>query len=186
MAEMVRFTAHAAHWLGDAAHHIEHDVLEALHHTEHAREAAVLALGRKKPQPKTAVGKQLAVPVPKQNGFALLVQPLKWSRSARTLLAGAGSAAVSKTATSPLEVLRIKMMTGGKSLKLVDVVRDTWRAGGAQAFFKGNFVNVARTIPTKSIQFASFDVRFPPLSHHHSPPPALTTCDCASRRSRLR
>jgi hypothetical protein len=185
MAEMVRFTAHAAHWLGDTAHHIEHDVLEALHHAEHAREAAVLALGRRQPQPKTAVGKQLTVPAPKQNGFALLVQPLKWSRSARTLLAGAGSAAVSKTATSPLEVLRIKMMTGGKSLKLVDVVRDTWRDGGAQAFFKGNFINVARTIPTKSIQFASFDVRLPALSFaYHSP--ALTTCDCASRLSRLR
>jgi hypothetical protein len=42
-------------------------------------------------------------------------------------------------------------------LRLGDIVRTTWASGGAAAFFKGNAVNVARTIPTKAIQFAAFD-----------------------------
>jgi hypothetical protein len=84
------------------------------------------------------------------------LNPLHWSRSARTLLAGAGSAAVSKTATAPLEVVRVKLMAGGgKSLGAV--VAETWASGGASAFFRGNAVNVLRTIPTKSIQYGSFD-----------------------------
>ncbi len=88
---------------------------------------------------------------------------MRWSRSARVLLAGAGSGAVSKTCTAPIETLRIKMMTGatsaaGARLSLGEVVRNTWAAGGPAAFFKGNAVNVARTVPSKSIQFAAFDV----------------------------
>ena len=145
VADMARLTESAAHWLGGAAHHIEHDVVEALHHLDMARHEAATALALRQQagrqaggRGKAAAGKgvvgqqQLAVPstLAQPNGFALLFQPLKWSRSARTLLAGAGSAAVSKTATSPLEVLRIKMMTGGKGQQLGKVVQETWKGEG--------------------------------------------------------
>lgn len=47
--------------------------------------------------------------------------------------------------------------TAGSSSSLGQVVSQMLTNGGPAAFFKGNGVNVARTIPSKSIQFAAFD-----------------------------
>ena len=104
------------------------------------------------------------------------LNPLHWSRSARTLLAGAGSAAVSKTATAPLEVVRVRLMAGGGK-HLGAVVAETWASGGASAFFRGNAVNVLRTIPTKSIQYGSFDAIKLALTFKN----AKARLNCASR-----
>jgi solute carrier family 25 phosphate transporter 23/24/25/41 len=48
------------------------------------------------------------------------------------------------------------MMAGGHT-KLSNVISATWAQNGVKGFFRGNLVNVVRTIPTKSIQFAAFD-----------------------------
>lgn len=87
-----------------------------------------------------------------------------WPRATRLLIAGAVAGGVSKTATAPIELVRMKVMVGakaagagGKAMSVGEVIATTWQAGGWTAFFKGNAVNVARTIPSKSIQFAAFD-----------------------------
>ena len=84
-----------------------------------------------------------------------------WPRSTRLLIAGAVGGGVSKTATAPIELVRMKVMVGakagGKAMSVSQVIKTTFQAGGWTAFFKGNGVNVARTIPSKSIQFAAFD-----------------------------
>jgi len=60
----------------------------------------------------------------------------------RALVAGA----VSKTATAPLEKIRLSMMTAGSKSSILDTVMRTWRSGGVLAFFNGNAAG-ARRIP---------------------------------------
>lgn len=111
------------------------------------------------------------------SGFSLLLEPRRcvthlcwavtkrdtqkrafsWSRASRTLLAGAVSGAASKTATAPIETVRIKLsafcqpgereqlvssprlthaLAVANGGQLVDVVRKTFDAGGVAAFWK--------------------------------------------------
>lgn len=116
---------------GHSSHHVEHDVHEAHGALEISRAAVAAAAaaraaaaaarpvatrrgrGRAQQQPPPAVvhglepatakGMQLAGLPAKPTGLALLAHPLRWSRSTRTLLAGAVSGCVSKTATAPIE-----------------------------------------------------------------------------------
>jgi hypothetical protein len=65
------------------------------------------------------------------------------------------TAGVSKTATSPLEVVRMKLMVGAKGLRVADVAKATWAQGGVRGFFAGNMADVIRTAPQKSVQLAA-------------------------------
>lgn len=73
------------------------------------------------------------------------------------LVAAAWAGAVSKTATAPLETVRMQMMTGTKG-SLREVVKTTWVNGGLLGFFSGNEADVLRTMPSKAIELASFDL----------------------------
>ncbi len=66
----------------------------------------------------------------------------KWKRSPLALVTGA----VSKTATAPLEKIRLSMMTAGSKSSILDTVMRTWRSGGVLAFFNGNAAG-ARCFP---------------------------------------
>jgi hypothetical protein len=150
---------HEAHSALDAAR-------AAVAHAAVAAATAAKGRGKGKPPvgtaPTTAKSVALASRPPRPVGAALLAAPRRWPRAVRLLLAGAAGGAVSKTATAPIELIRLQVMVGAKApgaapLRIGDVVRNTWAHGGAKAFFKGNGVNVMRTVPTKAIQFASFD-----------------------------
>lgn len=86
-----------------------------------------------------------------------------WPRAVRMLIAGGISGSTAKTATAPLELVRVNLMVGAKAAGAVhratlgEVVSTTFKSGGVGAFWKGNGVNVMRTIPSKGIQFAAFD-----------------------------
>ena len=134
----------------------------------HAAAAAAAKTRRAKPPatgaaPKTPQSAQLAARPPKPKGVALLAAPTRWPRAVRLLIAGAVSGGVSKTATAPIELVRMKVMVGAKAAaggaapSVGEVIRATYASGGPAAFFKGNAVNVMRTVPTKAIQFASYD-----------------------------
>lgn len=75
----------------------------------------------------------------------------------RHLLAGAVSGGVAKTATSPLEVVRMRLMVSKGSATVASVVAQTWAAAGPAGFWAGNGADVLRTAPQKSVQLASFD-----------------------------
>ena len=59
-------------------------------------------------------------------------------RRSRALLSALCAGAVSKTATAPLEKIRLSMMTSGSKSSILDTVVRTWRSGGLLAFFNGN------------------------------------------------
>ena len=50
----------------------------------------------------------------------------------------------------------MKLMVG-QGQGFAEVVAATWKKGGAIAFFNGNFADVIRTAPQKSVQLAAFD-----------------------------
>jgi hypothetical protein len=118
--------------------------------------AAAAAAGKAKPR-----GSAKVAAAPPAKGGLSLAGVQAWPRSTRLLIAGAVGGGVSKTATAPIELVRMKVMVGakagGKAMSVSQVIKTTFQAGGWTAFFKGNGVNVARTIPSKSIQFAAFD-----------------------------
>ena len=49
------------------------------------------------------------------------------------------------------------LQVGGGSASVTQIITDTYRTGGAGAFFRGNLINVLRTVPSKSIQVIRFD-----------------------------
>ncbi|KAL4919548.1 mitochondrial carrier domain-containing protein [Aspergillus aurantiobrunneus] len=93
-------------------------------------------------------------------------------------IAGGIAGAVSRTATAPLDRLKVYLIakTGAKSsalnaakdgapLKaagrasksLVDAVRELWRAGGIRSLFAGNGLNVVKVMPESAIKFGAYE-----------------------------
>jgi hypothetical protein len=62
---------------------------------------------------------------------------------------------MSKTATAPIEFVRMQMMVG-QGGGLANIVATAW-AKGPQAFFAGNLADVVRVTPSKAVQLAAFD-----------------------------
>ncbi len=135
-------------WTQDV--HDAHVALDAAR----AAVAHTLAGKAKRGPAKVAVGS-----VPAKRAALSLGGVQAWPRATRLLIAGAISGGVSKTATAPIELVRMKVMVGSKAggASVGAIIRTTFASGGWTAFFKGNGINVARTIPSKSIQFAAFD-----------------------------
>jgi solute carrier family 25 (mitochondrial phosphate transporter), member 23/24/25/41 len=111
------------------------------------------------------------------------------------LLAGALAGAVSRTATAPLETLRIMSMTrawpagaagsGGLAACASSLVREQ----GWGALYRGNFANVVRSAPQKALDFFGFDVFKSALSKPvsvaaGSPPPAAASTASICVRTR--
>lgn len=82
-------------------------------------------------------------------------------------LLGGTSAAISKTATAPIERVKLLLQTqdankaiiesGKKYTGIVDCFTRVAREEGIQALWRGNFVNVLRYFPTQALNFAFKD-----------------------------
>lgn len=73
----------------------------------------------------------------------------------RRAVAGGVAGAVGKTVTAPLEAVKLqlvqKRITTGQAIRLI------YGRGGVLAFFRGNGLDIVRTIPAKGIELATFD-----------------------------
>eukprot|EP00475_Leptophrys_vorax_P040607 TRINITY_DN75585_c0_g1_i1.p1 TRINITY_DN75585_c0_g1~~TRINITY_DN75585_c0_g1_i1.p1 ORF type:complete len:449 (-),score=114.82 TRINITY_DN75585_c0_g1_i1:96-1442(-) len=80
--------------------------------------------------------------------------------AAKSLLAGGIAGAVSRTATSPLERLKVmkQVQTDAKYQGVISSLRQMYREEGFLSYWKGNGTNVLRIAPYSAIQFFSFDV----------------------------
>jgi len=72
------------------------------------------------------------------------------------LLAGGLSAVIAKTATAPLERLRILQQTRS-GLGSVDLARTIYRQEGVAAFWRGNVPALLRIFPTYALRLTLFD-----------------------------
>jgi hypothetical protein len=77
----------------------------------------------------------------------------------KTLLAGAMSGVVSRTCTSPLEVLATLQMSGfGQAgTSMTRQLGSIYATQGAAGFFRGNGANCLKVAPTRAIQFAVYE-----------------------------
>ncbi|KAK0613897.1 mitochondrial carrier domain-containing protein [Immersiella caudata] len=114
-------------------------------------------------------------------------------------LAGAVSGAVSRTATAPLDRLKVYLLVNtktsgtvavsaakqGKPLvalrnaggPIVDAVTSLWKAGGFRTFFAGNGLNVVKIMPESAIRFGSYEAskRFLAAYEGHNDPTQIST-----------
>ncbi|KIY98021.1 Calcium-binding carrier protein SCaMC-1-A [Monoraphidium neglectum] len=76
------------------------------------------------------------------------------------LFAGAVSGAASRTATAPLETLRLAAMAGGvpAGARMDLMAAEIVRSHGWRALYKGNGINVMRSAPQKALDFFNFDL----------------------------
>ncbi|GIL71816.1 hypothetical protein Vretimale_646 [Volvox reticuliferus] len=74
------------------------------------------------------------------------------------LLAGAVAGATSRTATAPLETLRLAAMAGQlQSRSLAQAASDIVSSQGWRGLYRGNLLNVIRSAPQKALDFFAFD-----------------------------
>ncbi|KAL4448110.1 hypothetical protein ABPG75_005329 [Micractinium tetrahymenae] len=74
----------------------------------------------------------------------------------RRLLAGGIAGAAGKTSTAPLETLKMMLVQSG-DMTTWQATQVLWRRGGARAFFRGNSVDVLRTIPSRAIELSCYE-----------------------------
>ncbi|KAK6835421.1 hypothetical protein RU639_002217 [Aspergillus parasiticus] len=108
-------------------------------------------------------------------------------------IAGGIAGAVSRTATAPLDRLKVYLIaqTGAKSAavcaakdgaplraagnaskSLADAIKELWRAGGIRSLFAGNGLNVLKVMPESAIKFGAYESAkraFARLEGHNDP-----------------
>jgi solute carrier family 25 phosphate transporter 23/24/25/41 len=77
----------------------------------------------------------------------------------KTLFAGAVAGCVSRTCTSPLEVIATLQMSGNaiNNGDILSQLGQLYREEGALGFFKGNGANCLKVAPSRAIQFAVYE-----------------------------
>ncbi|KAJ4306823.1 hypothetical protein N0V88_000194 [Collariella sp. IMI 366227] len=114
-------------------------------------------------------------------------------------LAGAVSGGVSRTATAPLDRLKVYLLVNTKtstdaavsaakhgqplaalrnaSGPIVDAMVSLWKAGGVRTFFAGNGLNVVKIMPESAIRFGSYEAskRFLAAYEGHDDPTQIST-----------
>ncbi|EEP75521.1 conserved hypothetical protein [Uncinocarpus reesii 1704] len=108
-------------------------------------------------------------------------------------LAGGAAGVVSRTATAPLDRLKVYLIAQTKSHSiaanvaksgsaveaaewmawpLVQALKELWRAGGIRSLFAGNGLNVAKVMPESAIKFGAYEASrrmFAGFEGHHDP-----------------
>jgi solute carrier family 25 phosphate transporter 23/24/25/41 len=75
-----------------------------------------------------------------------------------TLIAGGIAGACSRTATAPLDRLKVIMQANtAEEMSIAGGFRGIYREGGIKAFFRGNGTNVVKIIPETAIKFLMYD-----------------------------
>ncbi|KAF3441065.1 hypothetical protein FNV43_RR19351 [Rhamnella rubrinervis] len=77
--------------------------------------------------------------------------------TSKHLWSGAASAIISRTFVAPLERLKLEYILRGEKKNLFELIKTIAASEGLKGFWKGNFVNILRTAPSKAIDFYAYD-----------------------------
>ncbi|GMH06898.1 hypothetical protein Nepgr_008738 [Nepenthes gracilis] len=82
----------------------------------------------------------------------------KHVHASRYLLAGGIAGAVSRTATAPLDRLKVVLQVQTKQANIVPAIKQIWKEGKLFAFFRGNGLNVLKVVPESAIRFYTYEM----------------------------
>lgn len=82
----------------------------------------------------------------------------KHVHATRYLIAGGIAGAASRTATAPLDRLKVAMQVQTEQTRIISAVKDIWKEGKFLAFFRGNGLNVVKVAPESAIKFYAFEM----------------------------
>lgn len=82
----------------------------------------------------------------------------KHVHASRYLIAGGVAGATSRTATAPLDRLKVVLQVQTKRASLMPAVKEIWREGGFLGFFRGNGLNVMKVAPESAIRFYTYEM----------------------------
>lgn len=82
----------------------------------------------------------------------------KHASASKYLIAGGVSGATSRTATAPLDRLKVIMQVQTNRITVLQAVKDIWREGSLRGFFRGNGLNVVKVAPESAIRFYAYEM----------------------------
>lgn len=94
------------------------------------------------------IGEQAAIP----EGIS------KHASASKYLIAGAIAGATSRTATAPLDRLKVALQVQTTEARVIPAIKNLWREGGSLSFFRGNGLNVMKVAPESAIRFYTFEM----------------------------
>lgn len=82
----------------------------------------------------------------------------KHVNASKYLIAGGVAGATSRTATAPLDRLKVVLQVQTSEARLVPAVKAMWKEGGLSGFFRGNGLNVMKVAPESAIRFYTYEL----------------------------
>ncbi|KAG9131217.1 hypothetical protein Leryth_006059 [Lithospermum erythrorhizon] len=82
----------------------------------------------------------------------------KHVHASKYLIAGGVAGAASRTATAPLDRLKVVLQVQTTHAAIVPAVQKIWSEGRIRAFFRGNGLNVIKVAPESAIKFYSYEM----------------------------
>ncbi|VFQ96733.1 unnamed protein product [Cuscuta campestris] len=94
------------------------------------------------------IGEQAVIP----EGISRHVHATKY------LLAGGVAGAASRTATAPLDRLKVALQVQTTRASSINVIKTIWKDSGVFGFFRGNGLNVLKVAPESAIKFYAYEM----------------------------
>ncbi|XP_052181087.1 calcium-dependent mitochondrial ATP-magnesium/phosphate carrier protein 2-like isoform X2 [Diospyros lotus] len=82
----------------------------------------------------------------------------KHVHASKYLIAGAVAGIASRTATAPLDRLKVIMQVQTSHASVIQAIKTIWREGGFLGFFRGNGLNVMKVAPESAIKFYAYEM----------------------------
>ncbi|KAK4414058.1 Calcium-dependent mitochondrial ATP-magnesium/phosphate carrier protein 2 [Sesamum alatum] len=82
----------------------------------------------------------------------------KHVHATKYLIAGGVAGAASRTATAPLDRLKVILQVQTTQASIGPAVKNIWKEGGLLGFFRGNGINVLKVAPESAIKFYTYEM----------------------------
>ncbi|XP_057460185.1 calcium-dependent mitochondrial ATP-magnesium/phosphate carrier protein 3-like isoform X2 [Actinidia eriantha] len=82
----------------------------------------------------------------------------KHVHASKYLIAGAVAGTASRTATAPLDRLKVVLQVQTTRASIGPAIKNIWREGGFLGFFRGNGLNVLKVAPESAIKFYTYEM----------------------------
>lgn len=82
----------------------------------------------------------------------------KHVHASKYLIAGGVAGAASRTATAPLDRLKVVLQVQTTRASILPALKNIWKEGGLLGFFRGNGLNVVKVVPESAIKFYIYEM----------------------------